>query len=163
MLALCTGLAVSAPVGVRDLDDPRPAPDLGLPDRDGHHHHLSDYRGSIVVVSFWATWCVPCRKEMPSMQRAQRLLSGEEVAFIAVSMDDSWVPVQRFLEGRSIDFTVLLDDNGEVAARWRVMAVPTAYVLDGEGRQRIRVIGGYEWDDPDLLESIRRLAAPRGD
>ena len=128
-----------------------------LVDQDGARHKLSDFRGKPVIVNFWATWCPPCRKELPSMNRAWQQLKNQGVQMIAVDVGEDEDTIFGFLSDYPIDFLVLLDIDGSEVTRWPVKGVPTTFVLDPKGRIVYTAIGGREWDDPALLEKILTL------
>jgi peroxiredoxin len=139
------------------LDDRPPAMDFKLSDLDGKPHALSDYRGKIVLVNFWATWCPPCRAEIPSMQRAWRILKEKNVVMLAVHVGGTEDKVWTFLTDFGIEFPVLLDADATVSRAWLVRGLPVTYIIDPEGRMAMRAIGGREWDDTDLIEQILSL------
>jgi peroxiredoxin len=155
LLVLC-GVAVAdqtlAPVPGRPA-----APDFNLPDTGGKLHRLSDYRGRPVIINFWATWCPPCREEIPSMNRAWRVLREEGVAMLAVNVGDDEDTIFVFTADYPAEFPLLLDRTGEVIGQWPVKGLPTSYVIAPDGTLAYRAIGGRVWDDEVLLEMIRRL------
>ena len=134
-----------------------PAPDFMLEDTEGRLHHLSDYRGRTVIVNFWATWCPPCREEIPSMNRAWHKLSGDGVVFLAINMGEDEDTIFIFTADYPADFPLLLDRTGEVIAQWPVKGLPTTYIVAPDGTIAYRAIGGRAWDDPSFLELIRGL------
>lgn len=142
-----------------------PAPDFTLTDADGKTHRLGDYRGKVVLVNFWATWCPPCRKEMPSMQRLWDGLRGEDFVILAVDVgeDEERVFAFTFALGVALKFPLLLDRDGKVMGQWPVRGLPTTFLLDRRGRIAYQAIGGREWDDPALVAVIRALLAERAD
>jgi len=133
------------------------ARNFDLPDMDGKRHKLSDYRGRVVIVNFWATWCPPCRKELPSMNRAWSRLQKEGVMMLAVNVGESEDVIFPFMADYPIDFPVLLDQDGEIIQRWPVRGLPTTFVVDPDGRLVYQALGGREWDDPRLLGLVRGL------
>ncbi len=139
------------------LPHPQQAPDFALPDMDGRVHRLSDYRGRPVIVNFWATWCPPCRRELPSMNRAWARLRDEGIVMLAVNVGETEEQIFPFMADYPIDFPVLLDLEGEVIEQWPVRGIPTTFVIDPEGRIVYRAIGGREWDDERLLDAVRAL------
>jgi peroxiredoxin len=136
---------------------PFPAPDFTLRDDDGKAHRLSDYRGKVVVLMFWATWCPPCRYEMPSMERARRKLEGQGVVILGVNVGEDEATVFAFTGRYPVKFPLLLDRDGAVIARYPVIGLPTTYIIDPAGNVTHRAIGGREWDDDGLLDQLRRL------
>jgi thiol-disulfide isomerase/thioredoxin len=134
-------------------------PPLTLPDLRGQTHSLEDYRGQVVLVNFWATWCPPCIQEMPSMQRLKERMDGKPFAILAVDMGESEFQVREFLKEVKVDFTILLDNAGTALKTWKVRAFPTSYVLDAEGRIRYGLFGAKEWDDADAVAKINALVA----
>ena len=140
-----------------ELEHKIPAPDFTLPDVDGEVHRLSAYRGKVVVVNFWATWCPPCREEMPSMQRAWEQLQREDVLMLAVNVGEDEDTVFQFTANYPVDFPLLLDLDSGVTKAWPVRGLPTTYVVDPRGRLVYRAIGGRAWDEPQLMEAIRGL------
>lgn len=134
-----------------------PAPPLALRDLNGHLHHLRDYRGQVVVINFWATWCPPCRREMPSMERAWTRLQGHGVALLAVSVDQNPGDVLDFLARHRVSFTILLDPDSGTTQQWPVRVVPTTVVIDPRGRLAYRAVGALDWDNPEFLARILAL------
>ncbi len=162
VLAGIGGGVTAEPPPQRELLTPVPgaplARDFDLPDMDGKRHRLSDYRGKVVIVNFWATWCPPCRKELPSMNRAWARLQKAGVMMLAVNVGESEDVIFPFMADYPIDFPVLLDQEGEIIDRWPVRGLPTTFVIDPHGRLVYQAIGGREWDDPELLGMVRALA-----
>ncbi len=134
------------------------AKDFTLPDLDGQMHSLRDYRGKVVVLNFWATWCPPCRFEIPSMQRAQQALAGQNVVILAVHLGGSEDKVFEFLSDYDVTFTILMDKRSKVPRDWPFTGLPTTFVIAPDGRVVYRAIGGREWDDPAILQKLRALA-----
>ncbi len=149
--------AHAVPQGLRYLTNPEPASGFRLTDLEGKPRSLSDYRGKVLIVNFWATWCIPCIKEMPALQRASNRLGVEDIHVIAINMGESRENVSRFQQRQSIQFPLLLDPDTQVSTAWSVLGLPTTYVVDPNGLVVIRVVGEYEWDDPDFLSRIREL------
>ena len=135
-------------------------PPLALRDVQGKEHKLSDYRGKVVVINFWATWCDPCREEMPSMQRLQDKLAGKPFAILAVDYGEGAPRVNDFLKKVPVRFPLLLDRDTSAAAAWKVKVLPTTLVLDGQHRIRYSVVGDLEWDSPKVEDMIRKLLPP---
>lgn len=139
---------------------PRPAPPLVLQDLNGKRHDLADYRGKVVLVNFWATWCPPCRAEMPSMQRLKTMMRDKPFAILAVDMAETEKEIRDFLKefrDATIDFTILLDPRGEAMKAWKVHVFPTSFVVDAEGMIRYAVAGSLEWDEADPTGKIDGL------
>ena len=143
--------------GLRPVEPPVPAPDFTLKDMDGRAYRFSGRNGHVRIVNFWATWCPPCRREMPSMQRAWKQLAPEGVDLLAVNVGEDEDTVFEFMGQYPMDFPVLLDTEGKVVETWPVQALPTTFVVDPEGCIRYRAIGGRDWDDPGILEKVLAL------
>ena len=134
-------------------------PDFTLSDLEGKNHTLSSYRGKVVMVNFWATYCGPCIKEMPSMQRLKEKMAGKPFTILAVDMAEEKHDVKAFLTQHQIkiDFPVLLNPEGNVVEDWMITAVPTTFVIDPRGTIRYALFGGIEWDKADVIETISSL------
>jgi len=134
-------------------------PGFTLSDRNGKPHTLSDYRGKVVMVNFWATYCGPCIKEMPSMQRLKEKMAGKNFAILAVDMAEEKSDVDAFFAKHKIkvQFPVLLDPQGSVVEQWMISAVPTTFILDPEGTIRYALYGGLEWDSDEVIETLTGL------
>ncbi len=156
LLPLSAG-AASLPQTLTAVEDRPPAPDFSLQDIDGNVYRLSELRGQPVIINFWATWCPPCREEMPSMQRAWEQLQKQGVMMLAINVGESADTVFQFLANYPVEFPLLLDADSDVATGWPVRGLPSTYVVDPEGRIVYSAIGGREWDDPKLLEPVLAL------
>jgi thiol-disulfide isomerase/thioredoxin len=111
----------------------------------------------VLVINFWATWCEPCREEMPSMQRLQDKLAGKPFAILAVDYGEGAPRVKDFLQKVPVRFPLLLDRDTSAAAAWKVKVLPTTLVLDAQHRIRYSVVGDLEWDSPKVEGMIRKL------
>ncbi len=134
-----------------------PAPDFSLVDMAGDLHQLSGYRGRVVIVNFWATWCPPCREEMPAMQHAWEQLKQENIAMLAINVGEDEDTIFTFTADYPVEFPLLLDRSSEVIQRWPVRGLPTTFVVDPQGRLAYRAIGGRHWADPEILALVRAL------
>ncbi len=150
-------LTVQAGQGLTALPEKAPAPDFELNDMDGKSHHLADYRGRVVIINFWATWCPPCRAEMPSMQRAWEQLSQEEIQMLAINVAEDEERISQFSSDYPVEFPLLMDLDSKVSEAWPLRGFPTTFIVDAEGRIAYQAIGQREWDDPELLALIRAL------
>ncbi len=139
------------------LADPQPARDFTLLDMDGVSHKLSDYKGKPVIINFWATWCPPCREEMPSMERAWDKIKDQDIAMLAINAGEDEDTIFTFMADYPASFTILLDSSGTMIEQWPVLGLPTTFVVSPEGKLVYRAIGGREWDDEKLLDQIRKL------
>ena len=141
--------------------NPLPPP-LQLVDLNGHPQDLAQLRGRVVLVNFWASWCPPCVREMPSMQRLKEQLAGRPFTILAVNMAEPDKDVRAFLSKMRVDFAVPMDRDGAVLKNWKVFVFPTSFVVDGDGNIRLGVFGEVEWDSPEAMEKIVGLlpAAP---
>jgi peroxiredoxin len=135
----------------------RKAPQFALQDLDRQVHHLADFSGKVVVVNFWASWCVPCRQELPSMNRASRVLRNEAVVWLAVNVGEDRGAVEAFRSDYPIAFTVLLDPDGRVSKDWWVTGMPTTFVINPQGEIEHQIVGKREWDDATHLQLVRQL------
>jgi len=137
---------------------PSPAPPFVLQDLERKLHRLSDFTGRVLVINFWASWCVPCREELPSMNRAAKRLRPAPVTWLAVNVGEDRQAVVAFRADFPIDFTVLLDRSGETSQSWQVTGMPTTFVIDRKGRIVHKIVGKREWDDASHLQMLRDLA-----
>ncbi|MGC9456750.1 MAG: TlpA family protein disulfide reductase [Halothiobacillaceae bacterium] len=130
-----------------------------LKDQKGKAHPLEAHRGQVVLVNFWATWCPPCRAEMPSMEALRKILADEEFAILAVNVGEAPEAVAAFLEELPGEprFTVLLDRQSELLDLWPVRGLPTTFVLDRQGRIALQAVGGRHFDHPAIVDQIRAL------
>jgi len=128
-------------------------------DLDGKRHTLKDYRGQVVLLNFWASWCPPCVHEMPSMARLQKHFAGQPFHILAVNLGQSRAAVEKFLKSTPVNFPVFLDEHEEEPKRWQVFAFPTSYLIDAKGRIRYGVAGGLEWDGKAAEDAIAKLVA----
>ncbi|UCE88251.1 MAG: TlpA family protein disulfide reductase [Pseudomonadota bacterium] len=139
----------------------RSAQPIRLEDVTGRHWDVSDYRGRVTVVNFWATWCPPCVKEIPSLNRLRQSLADTPFELISVNYAQRPDEVAKFSEKVNVDFPVLLDSDGRVSAQWGVIAFPSTFVIGPDGRIQYGVNAAIHWDSPQVIERLRVLAAPR--
>jgi thiol-disulfide isomerase/thioredoxin len=132
-------------------------PALVLKDLQGAPHDLAQYRGKVVLVNFWATWCEPCRDEMPSMQRLQRRFEGKPFVVIAVNVGESEARIGEFLQKLPLDFLILRDHSSAAMKAWGVRGLPASFVVGRDGRIRYSHIGELNWDDEKLAATVERL------
>lgn len=138
-----------------------PTPPLALNDLNGKPLKLEDYRGKVVLVQFWATYCPPCIKEMPSMVRLESKLVGKRFVILAVNMGETKKEVKDFLAKVNADFTILMDSDGKTLAAWKVFVAPSSFLLDTQGNIRYTMQGGAEWDAPEYVAKISDLLPPK--
>ena len=120
--------------------------EIQLKDIFGNTVRLSDYRGKIVFLNFWATWCPTCVIEMPSMEKLHRRLKDQDFVMVAINLQETPAQVKSFFEKLELSFAALLDSSGEVGTWFAVNALPTTFVLDKEGRIIGKALGPREWD-----------------
>jgi peroxiredoxin len=128
---------------------------------DDKVHQLSDYRGTVVIINFWATWCPPCRAEMPSMQRAWTQLKKAGIVMLAINVGEKAAAIRRFHKEYPVGFPLLLDLDSSTAESWPMRGLPTTFVVDPAGRLAYKAVGGREWDNPEILDQIRALKGSR--
>lgn len=163
IIALATaaigGAIVLAAVALRP-STPTLAPDFAVPDLHGQATRLSAYRGKVVLLNLWTTWCPPCREEMPSMEQLWLRLRDRGFVLLAVSEDEGGqAVVQPFVEQLKLTFPVLVDPEHQVGDRYGVWGYPESFLIDREGRIVERIIGPRDWLAASQIEAIERLLA----
>ena len=152
-------LAVALPAAAQELK-PAPAtraPALELSDLEGRTHKLADYRGKVVLVNFWATWCEPCRDEMPSIERLRASLEGRPFAVLAVNLAEPESRIRKFLDAMPLGFAVLLDRDAKVARAWQAKMLPATYIVGPDGVIRFQHRGELDWSKPEVRRQIAAL------
>ena len=134
-------------------------PSFSLDDLAGARHDLSGTPAPLVLVHFFATWCEPCREELPALQRLSDRGKESSLAVFAISVGEPDLRVRRFFEPMPLTFPVLLDRDKEVAKTWRVETLPTTYVLDGARKPRLLVEGEFEWDRVKVGELLNAVSS----
>lgn len=137
----------------------QPVADVAFVDLEGNSVRLSDYRGEVVLLNFWATWCPPCVDEMPSLQKLQKALGDKGLRVLAVSVDERLEDVERFQEELQLTLPILHDPGAKVAHSFATFKYPETYILDRDGVLVSKVIGPRDWIAPvvihDFVEMLR--------
>ncbi|HNA82670.1 MAG TPA: TlpA disulfide reductase family protein [Thiobacillaceae bacterium] len=135
----------------------RATPGLAFSLASGQTLEMGALKGKVVLVNFWATWCPPCRREMPSMDRLDKMETGRPFTIVAVNVKEEDDLVERFLDEMPLGFPIALDPDGKLAAAWKAFVYPTSYLVDKAGRIRYSLNGTLEWDEPEVVDLIERL------
>ena len=151
-LFACTRNSEHKIIGVGDR-----APEVRLQSVDGKTMSLADYRGKVVLVHFWATWCPPCVEEIPTLERFYQQVFGSDIEVLAVSVDDSADVLKTFLDRNKVHFPVLLDPGKKTAGSYGTMKFPETYVVGRDGMVRYKVIGPMDWSMRSNVEIVRSL------
>lgn len=133
------------------------APDFTLRDAGGGTVSLSGYRGNLVLLNFWATWCGPCREEMPSMEQLSRNFGGQGFTILAVNQKESAAQVTKYMKTHGLNFSAPLDLDGRVNTAYRVYGIPVTYLIDGGGNAIGMKSGPRDWARRDVVEVFRKL------
>ena len=171
-LVFAANAALAGPVdwqAARDAGLPKlvestvtPAPQVEFTDVEGATHTLADWKGKVVLLNFWATWCAPCREEMPSLDALQAELGGDDFQVVAIAAGHNPAPaIEKFLtEARITNLPVLLDPRQALARGMGVMGMPVTVLIDREGNEIARLIGGADWASEASKTLIRQATAP---
>ena len=141
------------------ISKPVPAPSFTLEDMDEEKISLADYKSKVVLLNFWATWCPPCRREMPSMERLYQKFNGEDFTVIAINQMETGDHVFAYTGQLEVDptFTILFDSDSKISRTYNVKGLPTSFLIDKKGVIRYRAIGGREFDHPEVEKQIKKL------
>jgi thiol-disulfide isomerase/thioredoxin len=120
-------------------------------------HTLADYRGRVVLVNFWASWCPPCIYEMPKLVRLQQRLADKPFVILAINVGERKYRVRKFSKLIELDLPVLLDTSKDVFSAWGLETLPTSFVIDAEGRMRYRAYGDPGWDEDHIVSVMEEL------
>lgn len=145
--------AATAQWGITEIMG-KPAPPFSLTDLSDAEETLSSYKEKVVLINFWATWCIPCRIEMPSLNRLYQKYEERGFVVLGISNDRSRKMAENFLSKTPVDFPVLLDSNLRVAREYRVFAYPTTLLVDREGILREKFLGERDWMNPELSRIV---------
>ena len=149
--------AVDRPPGLM-VQNGRPAPDLRLTNMEGEVTDLRDLRGRWVMVHFWATWCGPCRKEMPSLQPMAQHIAPERLRLVLVNTAETDDEVFAFLGLVAPDLNSLMDRDGQVTEKWQPRGLPSSFLIDPQGRVRYLALGGRDWASEPYLAFLRHIS-----
>lgn len=142
---------------------PKPLPQLALLDLEGNETGLEAYEGQVLVMNFWATWCAPCRHEMPSLSRLQAMFEDQEMTVLAVSADRQSVPAEKleaFMSELDIDnLTILRAADFSIMQQLEIPGLPATLLIDKQGAEVGRVLGIAEWDAAEPVEAVETLLA----
>ncbi len=137
----------------------QPLPDLTLTAMDGKKVSLASYKGKVLFINLWATWCAPCRDEMPSMQKLYEQMKGENFEMIAISIDkDGLKAVEPFVKDLKLTFPILLDVEQKASGPFKITGVPETFLVSPEGTILHHLVGPAAWDKPEIANALRALA-----
>jgi thiol-disulfide isomerase/thioredoxin len=150
-------VAAQAPAGFVVYESPRALAEIQFENGEGETISLADFRGKVVLLNIWATWCAPCRREMPTFERLQAELGGPEFEVVALSLDRKGLPVvEEFYEELGLqNLAMYVDESGAAQRALNVLGLPTTLLLDRDGNEIGRLLGPAEWDSPEMVSFIR--------
>jgi len=156
ILAMIPGHTSSA---LRQLENRPLAPDFSLHHRNGTPYRLSELRGKVILVNFWATWCPPCRAELPTLQRAWERLKGKDFVVLAITVDENEQAIDKFFLtlSHAVTFPVLTDAHMDAAQFWPLRGLPATFLVDKTGHVSHVVHGALDWSSPELIRLLERL------
>jgi thiol-disulfide isomerase/thioredoxin len=166
--ALADALAQEPPPAFSMRTAPQALPEIRFENGEGETMSLADFRGSVVLLNIWATWCAPCRREMPTLDRLQAALGGPDFQVVALSIDRQGLPVVReFYDELGLEtLGIYVDATGGAQRALSVLGVPTTLLLDREGNEVGRLLGPAEWDSPEMMaffrDYLKRTAGAEG-
>lgn len=162
--ALVALLAIALPATASQFEpvDSAPAARFDLVDLHDAHHTLADYRGEVVLVNFWASWCAQCVYEMPGLAMLQQRHADQPFAVMTIDAGEKKDQVRRVVELADFTLPVLLDTDRRVFGAWGVENLPTSFLVDADGRIRYRLVGGTDWDGTELDTLIDSLLPDAG-
>ena len=135
-----------------------PAPNFSLPGLDGKNVSLANFKGKVVLLNIWATWCAPCVAEMPSMEKLYQELKGKDFELLAISVDESGAEaVKPFVEKYKLGFPVLLDTNGEIKNLYQATGIPESFIIDKGGMIVEKIIGPRDWASSEAIRYFRNI------
>lgn len=155
--------AASVDLSLSFRDPPVAVPVLHFADGDGRPLSLADFKGRVILLNVWATWCVPCRKEMPTLDRLQAKLGGPDFQVIALSIDRQGMAVVQpfYRDVRLAALGIYIDQSGKATQLLHAVGVPMTVLIDRDGREVARKMGPAEWDSPEMIAIIRRYLPPQ--
>ena len=156
-VALSEALAQEPPPAFTMHAAPRPLPEIRFENGEGGAMALADFRGGVVLLNVWATWCAPCRREMPTLDRLQATLGGPDFQVVALSIDRKGLSaVREFYDELGLEtLAIYVDETGEAQRALSVLGLPTTLLLDREGNEGGRLLGPAEWDSPEMVAFLR--------
>lgn len=158
LLVSCGDQNSSQPQTTAGAEKGQLAPDFSLMDMQGQKVSLADFKGKVVILNFWATWCSPCREEMPSMEMLYRKYKDQGLVILAVNVEkDAAKIVKNFLQRTPYTFPILLDDKAEVQSLYKVFRFPETFVIDRSGNVVETVTGAIDWTGPQPVKLINFL------
>ena len=153
-------IVLLSPLPSRAEQSRKAAPDWQLSDVNGKPLKLSDFRGKVVVLDFWATWCPPCRDEEPSLRKLARAMDPGTFQLVAVSVDEGgWPAIDKFFAGNSPPYAVALDREARISQTYGTTRFPESYLVDSSGTLRLKFIGPRNWSDPAVFTLLDSYGA----
>lgn len=157
MIAGCIAVLAAIAIYLLRVERLVDAPDFTLPNQHGESVSLSEQRGKVVLINFWASWCAPCRQEMPKMEAMYNKYEPEQFEILAVNIGDQADRAIKLASELGLSFPVLFDTNGEVGRRYNIQSMPTTIIVDQEGKQRLVNLGYRPGDEQKYEELIEYL------
>ncbi len=130
---------------------------ISLRSANDRHIQINDYKGKVSVINFWATWCRPCREEIPSLNRLRKLMQGKPFQLISINYAESVATIRAFLKEVKVEYPVLLDNEGQTSATWNVIAYPSTFVIGSDGKIHYGVNAAIDWDAPEVVRVLESL------
>jgi thiol-disulfide isomerase/thioredoxin len=160
-LSAAHGLASELPGNFIRHDTPKPVAEIRFEDDQGRTRSLADFRGKVVLLNIWATWCGPCRREMPSLDRLQAALGGSDFQVLPLSIDRAGVAVVRkfYADVGLKNLPIYIDTAGKATRELATVGVPATLLIDREGREVGRLVGPAEWDEPAIVSFLKSVIA----
>jgi peroxiredoxin len=154
-----SSLALAVPPAPWEIDEiiGQEAPAFTLNDLEDKPISLKDYKGKVMLVNFWATWCPPCKDEIPSLNQLHKKYDGKDFIVLGISTDDSKKDIIKFIKEHKVDFVIPHDRDGKIMREYKVFSLPTSFLIDKQGKIVEKFLGPHDWVDKDFLKKIDNL------